>query len=650
MKIYSILILNKNNMDSFSRYQSLFLDAIQEGKVGICQWDEDGTTADTALPDLHQLTDDKERWQAIIVREDDGEGYYGLNSDAKNPYDFFPEGTEKEGDWDESLNPLIRLTHILGGAPPVEKEFEKKEVKKPHLKPFVVFEPKDDAEKNASYKAFREKYEFDGVMPSSILLVTMRLTHKFEDEAEITPVDEDDMKSSQFWKRNRYPSTCRFIVYDYTQSGPVQRIADEFQFWMLIRIMTSGRIDPAFLQAYRLYRGSIDIDKRNLTMTLRETSNRINSIKQGLTLAVQKTAQGREFFDGEMPTLTYPTPVVVTTSTKADCEVKTGSFGWFSRGASPEITIWDNGKDRAESKVLRDVKLADRALNRAAGKTKEINTFSDDEVERLDTYQQEDLEAETDALYEKIITMQGMLPTGKSVLDEDVNSSSNKVKRFLQERVGFTPVLYTVVFILLLVVLNCIPAFIRAYRGNEIAWKYVCLGSLVIIAAAIVCCGATILLQKLELNQLIRSFNNKINIALSRITSNTEVYGDYLNAVVAHSRGKSYLEKSKKKGMVDESVQQMRYRHLDAANLFLARMEQWAQAFHLDVDFTRPGHKRDIDLDIEIQPAKNAAYSIHSDKNYPIEVNSSGMTVDAPFAFVQRISLDREELYENDGQ
>ena len=43
--------------------------------------------------------------------------------------------------------------------------------------------------------------------------------------------------SSEFWKRNNYPANCRFLKYDYEELGPVQKMADMFNFWMSIMLL-----------------------------------------------------------------------------------------------------------------------------------------------------------------------------------------------------------------------------------------------------------------------------------------------------------------------------------------------------------------------------------------------------------------------------
>ena len=65
---YSVIIQNAKTIEEFAKYQALFADALKSNRIGVCKWNESGTTVETALPELNSLTDDKEEWRAIIIR------------------------------------------------------------------------------------------------------------------------------------------------------------------------------------------------------------------------------------------------------------------------------------------------------------------------------------------------------------------------------------------------------------------------------------------------------------------------------------------------------------------------------------------------------------------------------------------------------
>ena len=50
--MYSVLIQNQKTMESFRQFHPIFMEAISDEKIGICQWLEAGTTIDTTVPGL----------------------------------------------------------------------------------------------------------------------------------------------------------------------------------------------------------------------------------------------------------------------------------------------------------------------------------------------------------------------------------------------------------------------------------------------------------------------------------------------------------------------------------------------------------------------------------------------------------------------
>ena len=138
--MYSVLIQNQQTADAFAKYHPFFLEALNSNSIGLCKWIETGTSIDTALPELRELTDNKEHWRAIIVRMEDGEAMKSFAASKRNPFDF-----EINQDHDTSVHesevPLIRLTHMLGGVPAPDMEFKSVEIREPHKAVRTISEP-----------------------------------------------------------------------------------------------------------------------------------------------------------------------------------------------------------------------------------------------------------------------------------------------------------------------------------------------------------------------------------------------------------------------------------------------------------------------------------------------------------------------------
>ena len=80
----------------------------------------------------------------------------------------------------------------------------------------------------------------------------------------------------------------------------------------------------------------------------------------------------------------------------------------------------------------------------------------------------------------------------------------------------------------------------------------------------------------------------------------------------------------------------------------MSRLRTWGEAFHLDVDYDRPVINDDVKVDVLIPPAENMLYSLETGGSYDIDVNKSGMKLTTPYAFISKLRLVREELYDDD--
>ena len=329
--MYSVVILNSPTSEAFAEYHPLFLEGLKNGNIGLCKWNEDGMTIDTALPELRELTDDKEDWRAIIVRFADEEPMAGFKSDHRNPYDF-----DEIDSWEEiiteSSNPLIRLTQMLGGVPMPEKRFQSRKIIEPDKAPRMVYEPVDDSERDASYRALSRKYEFDGKQPTSIILITLRRGYRPEDNIDASWEYHKESYSSNFWKHNHYPSICRFLVYDFSVAGPVQKTADEFGFWTSVMLMALNRIDSSTLQAYRLYAIKPTFDKEDMEETFQRTIDRLRLSRKTIRESMKRESIAQISSEPELPDYGYEVSVELDLPRRKESEVSGKGFKMTSTG------------------------------------------------------------------------------------------------------------------------------------------------------------------------------------------------------------------------------------------------------------------------------------------------------------------------------
>lgn len=651
IRTYSVIIQSQRTLESFSQYQPLFADAVRSGKIGVCKWIESGTTVDTALPELASLTDDKQEWRAIIVRYADNDCMDAFESVPYNPYDFVinRDGTEQR---DESPIPLVRLTQMLGGIPPLEIKFKTEIIKEEYKAARTVYVPIEDEQREQTYRNLVRKYQFDGKLPSSILIVSVRdCSYQDEERSDQSWVPHKESESSEFWKRNHFPSVCRFMVYDFKAQGPIQREADNFGFWYAVMLLSTNEWDSGTIQAYRLYTLRTVMDRPAMTQVFQELADRLRDAKHSIERSIRQDIEDGIYEEEPLPEYRLEVSVPVKRPNMEECLPATRPFRILSSGVASDIANWSGQRKAAEKTLETAVRSAGRALDQTADKLRDTCTLTEDMITPLNPYQEEDIRRELDEYYSTIVKLQGKLPDEDAGKDEQLQVAASSVRTYLFGRVERGAALVGIVLAAVLLCLAEAPAIVIRIMDK--------IGSIPVIAAlaggSVLCIllTATVVLlwQKLRLNRLIRKYNLLLKEAFNELTEQAGDYSTYMSSIGSHQRGNSYLDLSIRKRGRSSAEHNMKYRHISAINILLGKLRKWSKAYRLEVDYTTPRPENPVQqtaVDVTVAPVNNKAYAFDAQTLYPVAINSSGMTMESPYPFASRIEIVREELYDDE--
>lgn len=302
----------------------------------MCKWIEAGTTIDTALPEIGNLTDDKKEWRAVIVRYIDDNCMASFESDARNPYDFLIN-RDSEDSVEESPIPLVRLTQMLGGVPPLEIKFKAEILREAHKAPRTIYVPIEDAQRERAHKELTAKYAFDGKLPSSILVISVRSKSYQAESLGQSWLAHKESESSEFWKRNHFPSICRFMVYDIEKQGPIQKEADDFGFWYSVMLMAINEWDSSTIQAYRLYKLGVFMNCEAMSESFQMLADRLRDAKRSIERSIKKDIEGYACEELELPDFKVEIPVALKIPKGDECTVKKMSFHLLSDGAAVRV-------------------------------------------------------------------------------------------------------------------------------------------------------------------------------------------------------------------------------------------------------------------------------------------------------------------------
>lgn len=642
---YSVLLLNKRTLESFYDFYPLFLETLAGKEVDVCQWFESGTTIDSALPGLRTLTDDKKEWRAIVVRiEDDGEEAIP-SADCNNPYDFGVKDAEDLLARDEAV-PLIRLTHMLGGIPAPDVEFKKEIVNEKNKAPRIIYQPVA-GEVNEKYTCLSQQYDFDGRRPSEIILISLRTKpeNDFEESWQSWTIQKET-KSSEFWKRNCYPSSCRFLFFETRPEGPVQKVADYFRLWTSVLLLSTNEIDPSALQAYKLYRMDALIDEAELSRVMRTTVNRLvgaqntiqENIKQDLIANIKESS--------ELPDYRVEIPVELQYSSRDLVLPNSSSFHLLPPTLSTDLAAWFRMREEAETSLHKAFRSVSRHLNRSTDHLRAGSMVLRSELKSLDQYEIEYFEDELSESYSKILGQRRQLARGAEALQDQLDQASGLVKERLMERVTQGQLFAALGIVSGLIVLSFIPTIYLLRQGQgKIAWGLLWLLP-VMLAVTSLCAFLVVGWKKYRLDRSVRRYAGKLKDHQAGLSKNMHEYSDYLSEIGSFNKGSVFLQDMVNRSFLNETQISKRKTHLTAIDILLKKLETWGKAFQLGIDYSGDEVETGVDVDLDRSPLVNPFYTFDSTDRYKVPFNQAGDFIASPFEFVERFILTREELYD----
>ncbi len=641
--MYSVLILNKITTKSFNEYYPLFLNAVKDQNVAVCRWHEAGGDAESLLPDLHKLTDDKREWRAIIVRTDND--IDTIRCSDENPYDF----TNPETDTDtlsESEVPLIRLTHYLGGFPRPDVKFDAKREQKEGFSERTVYSPHRNKEEDELYEKLCEKYDFNGKKPDEIILITFMRRKKAKPDVFVKNAWKDyyEIQSSEFWKRNRYPSKCRFITFNSENEGPIRHDADLFEFWTAVSLIATNEISPSFLQAYRLYSVKVDISEEAMQKTMQSTVTHLIGARHYVERMIREDLEKR--LAGRKTLPNYEVNVNVSIDAPSmDIGVNYKKFPVCPDSVISDNARWTSMKMKAFDGIDECIRYSEKALDESADIMRRSCDVPDDEILPLENYQKKQMEEELSGVYSDIIRIHSSLPKGSEHYQKKLAGKEDVIKENFVERVKTSPAGAIIGAFAVLALLALGPAiylYVNEKSGNY--WVMA-----IILVAMLAVFGLTelivLVIQKLKTNSLIKDYNEDLRSSVGKLSENASLYSDFISKIATFTKGKQYLKKLSKKKFLFDDAYTMQQRHKKAINQFLMTIKKWCVAYDLKVSFDI-GEEVSYEMDYDEKPQLNPLYTFHSIIEKEVPINRTGDFMVTPLEFVERFDLEREELYD----
>lgn len=669
------MITNEHSSELLKEYSMLFSPFIQSGEISICRWNEEGREIETAIPDIHKLIKGQMEWRAVIVLNPAKEEKNSpLGYDEHNPFDY-AINAKQYIHTEESKIPLIRLTHMLAGFPYQEvKEYERTfcyyddetqrdmEVRESNLtkeqiekiqfqygssltvnyseKPYTEQEKAAIDQLRMQYSSFEEP-------PCEMILITTRSRAHLDSKQQVANYwrNKKESESSDFWIRNQYPTCCRFLCFDMNGVESSKYVKEVMNFWLSVLSIATNRINASTLQAYRLYQVHVDLDIKKLDQALNQHLSKMIAAQNSLSENMRVLSY-YQLKKGESVLEEVDIPISYEEEEANELFIYDFRPSMYQSKDREELYQWEKKVALREDKLNTYLKIPHKAIDTAVQILREqMEMFFRKEYE-VDAYQESELKNKVQELEYQVIRFS---PTEELEYDTAIRGLEGKkqaVIDLLEKRPGAGRVMVFAMMSIALIGIGFLPYLLQVYRQQIVVQGTAWCILLMIIGLVLITGLVRLLYMKHKIKKEIRHFNEEMKRIIAGVTVGIAEYQKYLSKLCTYMKGKAIYDGIREKRRRGLSLNQVLKNHAIALKKGIEREEHWCAVYGI---LRQHEVYNNIGLIFkkEVLPLENPIYQLSNDETEKqIPINDSGDMVRAPYPFVRKLYVEREEVYE----
>ena len=648
--MYTVIIQSPETAQLSRDYRRLFFEEhISRGELNFCSWIKSGDSVDTAVPALYDLVAGKREWRAIIVQTEK-DRLAAPPTRANNPFDFLENDHHNPFEVQESRVPLIRLTQLLGGVPEPEIRYDREEKTDEYGRVQSVFVPDKQQHRAAMevHAELSERYQFVENRPREILVVSSRQNvDTSESEIDAAWRTKLETESSEFWSRNGYPSTCRFLTCDVLNERHSLYPGSIFRLWSTVLLLALNQIDASSLQAYRLYNVGLELDREKLSGAFSRYAAKLRSIGMSLDEADANRESIESQAAQKAPEMSTEVTVNFNTKHSSELMVDTKPLGLVTDKPRDERDYWGERYRRATGALNELLRMPGRILDVAADETRRRGSYDPEEVTILNRYQRSDLLERMEESYFGTLAARAALGLNVKRRQKERSVIDRQVRRRIAQRLSGKRAGIIAGITAGAIALGSLPYLVGAGKvgGKALLWA---LGLVVIMLAVAGVFGlAELWIQRREMADAMEDHNRSMHDVLRELQVGAQHYTDYFSCLATFLRGRSYLDQEQELLNSLANVEKLRQGHRRAIQKCLGLVRIWSAALGATVEASLV-ERGDDGFDPGVPPEENLAYRFESTvggRNIPL--NNTGELLFAPYDFIRGIKLEREELFDD---
>lgn len=684
--MFTVIVLSDRARARYERWRVLFEPFEEAGTLAVCDWQRAVSEDNLArvVPGLTDAVVGKREWRAVVVDTvvDDPSGAEA--TDPANPFDYLDNmgvdpvsGRPKEQlNLARSPHAVIRLAHMLLGYPDMgAKAF----LPDPSYRDPVTGQRVHESEVRARAEAMGEdvgqvvaqfRAELVGKWDVQVHYREEQYTEEERDTHrrladtyrplltrpnEVTfiatrnPVEGNpvallrrawgeftDQGPSRFVERNDYPASCRFAVYDLPPANDVRFELDELRFWLSVLSIAANDLPASALQAERLYRVGVELDDQSLGRMLTEHLSRLAAARDDIDAEIRKPREGTEI---SMAELLRPStvPVPFDQIGGEELRVPVGGYSWATDVPRSEAVRWNDAAVELRSKADAFVRRPRRVLSRTVQDTrKQTRAYLDGDV-ALDEIARDELLEELARRSHRLAQPATVDILNRARLKRIVDGGDAGIRRAISRRMTRNTIVFASAVVLLSWLAGFTPYLLQAGFIDWVTFAdsvgVTLIGMLLLVLAGVV----TLTVMRRRLVGRMRDLNRELRTFTTGVNAGAGEFGTYLSDVLTYMRGQAVLIATDRRAAAHEAD---RARWAAVRDRIQGAMDV-EKAIVRGLDFPM-AIERGAQHDLEI----TAGHVSHLEQLFHLPrgraramLNTSGETIEAPYAFVTRLTL-----------
>lgn len=640
--MFTVVLYDKEMSTFLEEYMSFLKPFIDKGCFALCRWNPAGMTVNQAVPELYDVVGERKEWRAIVLT-------HSFCDASENPFDFF-RGEESAEVVEQQ--PLIRLTHMLSLVPHrVSVKPESADARKEEYQFNCSVSCQTVNEDKDYYKYCTGNFELDCYRPIQIALVATRQIR--DGKTYLPPRKHAGQPESLFWDRNDYPSNVRFIAYDLHTSTRTISARDIFEMVNAILVLAMNDMYTIKLEAYKLYRMSIEIDQNKFEKNLSDfhqhllnVSNEINHYRVILNeQSLKKQAPG------ELPNLKEEYVIEFPAGSVKELTVPLDGYGLAKDCPMLDETKWYGDVRRSEEafEVFRKQPL--RCLKRSIGEFRELEKIKNKPVTGFfDEFQLEDAREEMEQLEREMFNVE-IADSMDFKREEKLRQRQKKaVINYMGIRMPRRDMIFAGTIAILLFLAGYVPYFISSF-GDPAAMAQILL--IVLVSVVVFACAGlyAMYLKRKKLYSLILFYNDIMLGIINQAKINQERYQRYVEKAFNYRKYWFFMKCIVKNqnngpdidGMPDKVMVK---RHMAAAEEALNLCGKMRQVYDItSAPFFEIQSK--VRYNFTVDPDKTGYYVFPTAADgAKAELNFDGRQTDTPYEYIIRLKMEKEALYD----